>query len=168
MTEAAIKKYAAEQSGGCDFFELNTHIFFLQQSAGGSQNAKESCAEVTKPATCTGMGETTNITEFNIEGVRNQTKTAGISLLLTINWLRTVCRKKKTKVTAVNTSKEKAAYGENSMPDSGIMLELCSLLNINVNELLSGERIMTEVYNKITEENLIEMKQEVEKKTGSC
>ena len=51
-----------------------------------------------------------------------------------------------------------------SMPDSGIMLELCSLLDINVNELLSGERIMTEVYNKIAEENLIEMRQEVEEK----
>ena len=31
-----------------------------------------------------------------------------------------------------------------SMPDSGIMLELCGFLKINVNELLSGERIMAE------------------------
>jgi transcriptional regulator with XRE-family HTH domain len=31
-----------------------------------------------------------------------------------------------------------------SLPDTGIMLELCELLNINVNELLSGEKIMTE------------------------
>ena len=29
-----------------------------------------------------------------------------------------------------------------SMPDSGIMLELCTILRINVNELLSGERII--------------------------
>ena len=32
-----------------------------------------------------------------------------------------------------------------SMPDSGIMLDLCELLKINVNELLSGERIMAEL-----------------------
>lgn len=51
-----------------------------------------------------------------------------------------------------------------SMPDSGIMLELCDLLKINVNELLSGERIMTEVYDKRAEENLLAMKQEVEEK----
>ena len=35
-----------------------------------------------------------------------------------------------------------------SMPDSGIMLELCGFLKINVNELLSGERIMAEFYSK--------------------
>ena len=51
-----------------------------------------------------------------------------------------------------------------SMPDSGIMLELCGILNINVNELLSGERIMTEVYDKRAEENLLEMRQQIEEK----
>lgn len=51
-----------------------------------------------------------------------------------------------------------------SMPDSGIMLELCDLLKINVNELLSGEKIMTETYNRIAEENLLAMKREVEEK----
>lgn len=51
-----------------------------------------------------------------------------------------------------------------AMPDSGIMLELCDLLKINVNELLSGERIMTEAYDKRAEENLLAMKQEVEEK----
>ncbi|MBR5376377.1 MAG: helix-turn-helix transcriptional regulator [Lachnospiraceae bacterium] len=51
-----------------------------------------------------------------------------------------------------------------SMPDSGIMLDLCSLLNINVNELLSGERIMTEAYDKRAEENLLAMKKEIEEK----
>ena len=51
-----------------------------------------------------------------------------------------------------------------SMPDSGIMLELCELLGINVNELLSGERIMTEVYDKRAEENLLEMRRQVEEK----
>jgi transcriptional regulator with XRE-family HTH domain len=51
-----------------------------------------------------------------------------------------------------------------SMPDSGIMLELCEILKINVNELLSGEKIMTEAYNNKVEENLLAMKQEVEEK----
>ena len=51
-----------------------------------------------------------------------------------------------------------------SMPDSGIMLELCELLKINVNELLSGERIMIESYDKRAEENLLEMKREIEEK----
>ncbi len=51
-----------------------------------------------------------------------------------------------------------------SLPDAGIMLELCELLNINVNELLSGERIMTEAYNRKAEENLLAMRREVEEK----
>jgi transcriptional regulator with XRE-family HTH domain len=51
-----------------------------------------------------------------------------------------------------------------SLPDSGIMLELCDLLKINVNELLSGERIMAEIYDKRAEENLLAMKREVEEK----
>ena len=51
-----------------------------------------------------------------------------------------------------------------SMPDSGIMLELCDFLKINVNELLSGERIMVESYDKRTEENLLAMKREIEEK----
>ena len=51
-----------------------------------------------------------------------------------------------------------------SMPDSGIMLELCGFLKINVNELLSGERIITEFYDKLAEENLLAMKRELEEK----
>ena len=51
-----------------------------------------------------------------------------------------------------------------SLPDSGIMLELCELLNINVNELLSGERIMAESYDKKVEENLIVLNREIEEK----
>ena len=51
-----------------------------------------------------------------------------------------------------------------SMPDTGIMLELCEFLGINVNELLSGERIMTEIYDKKAEENLLAMRREVEEK----
>ena len=45
-----------------------------------------------------------------------------------------------------------------SMPDSSIMLELCGILGITVNELLTGERIQMEDYSKKAEENLIEMK----------
>ena len=51
-----------------------------------------------------------------------------------------------------------------SLPDSGIMLELCELLDINVNELLSGEKIMTERYDKKAEENLISLRREIEEK----
>ena len=51
-----------------------------------------------------------------------------------------------------------------SLPDSGIMLELCELLNINVNELLSGEKIMLEAYDKKAEENLVAMSRELEEK----
>jgi len=51
-----------------------------------------------------------------------------------------------------------------SLPDSGIMLKLCELLGISVNELLSGERIMAEIYDKRAEENLLAMKKEVEEK----
>jgi len=51
-----------------------------------------------------------------------------------------------------------------SMPDSGIMLELCDLLKINVNELLSGERIIAEAYDKRAEENLLAMRREVKEK----
>ena len=51
-----------------------------------------------------------------------------------------------------------------SLPDSGIMLELCGLLHISVNELLSGERLMSEVYDRRAEENLLAMRREVDEK----
>jgi len=51
-----------------------------------------------------------------------------------------------------------------SMPDTGIMLELCAILKINVNELLSGERIMADGYDKQAEENLLEMRRQLEEK----
>lgn len=34
------------------------------------------------------------------------------------------------------------------MPDSSIMLELCEILGITVNDLLSGEKISMESYEK--------------------
>ena len=50
-----------------------------------------------------------------------------------------------------------------SMPDSSIMLELCDILEISVNELLSGERISEEDYKKELENRLVEMIKEKEK-----
>ena len=52
----------------------------------------------------------------------------------------------------------------NGMPDSSIMLELCNILHITVNELLSGEVIKMENYNKIADENLLELKRQKEEK----
>lgn len=49
-----------------------------------------------------------------------------------------------------------------SMPDASLMLPLCEILGISVNELLSGERIEMENYSKIAEENLLEMKRQQE------
>ena len=44
-----------------------------------------------------------------------------------------------------------------SMPDSSIMLELCNILGISVNELLNGELIDMENYDKKMEELLLDM-----------
>lgn len=49
-----------------------------------------------------------------------------------------------------------------SMPDSSIMLELCNILGITVNELLSGEKIDMESYEKRADENLIALKRKDE------
>ncbi len=54
-----------------------------------------------------------------------------------------------------------------SMPDSSVMLELCGLLEITVNELLSGEKIEMESYEQKAEENLIALKRKDENKLGS-
>lgn len=44
-----------------------------------------------------------------------------------------------------------------SLPDASIMLELCGILGINVNELLAGEKIAMENYREIAEKNLTEI-----------
>lgn len=44
-----------------------------------------------------------------------------------------------------------------TLPDSSIMLELCGLLGITVNDLLSGEVVTMDNYNKEMENNLLEM-----------
>lgn len=52
----------------------------------------------------------------------------------------------------------------NGMPDSSIMLDLCSELGITVNELLCGEMIEMKEYNNKSEELLLKMTQEKEKR----
>ena len=51
-----------------------------------------------------------------------------------------------------------------AMPDTSIMLELCDILCISVNELLSGEKINMENNNQKNEQLLIDMAKEIEKK----
>ena len=52
----------------------------------------------------------------------------------------------------------------NAMPDSSIMLELCDILEISVNELLCGEKINMENNNEKNEQLLIDMAKEMEQK----
>ena len=51
-----------------------------------------------------------------------------------------------------------------AMPDTSIMLELCDILGISVNELLSGEQTDMENNNQKNEQLLLEMAKELEKK----
>ena len=44
-----------------------------------------------------------------------------------------------------------------AMPDSSVMLELCNILGISVNDLLCGEIVKMENYDKSMEKNLIEV-----------
>ncbi|MCR5318269.1 MAG: helix-turn-helix domain-containing protein [Treponema sp.] len=53
----------------------------------------------------------------------------------------------------------------NSLPDASIMLQLCELLSINVNELLKGEGIAMENMKKESEANIIALKTENELQT---
>lgn len=49
-----------------------------------------------------------------------------------------------------------------SMPDASIMLDLCAVLGITANELLSAEKIGAEGYEKKAEENLLALKRKDE------
>ena len=51
----------------------------------------------------------------------------------------------------------------NGMPDYVVMEKLCEILKINVNELLSGERLPSQEYSKKAEANIMSLMQE----TGS-
>lgn len=72
------------------------------------------------------------------------------------------CRKKKgftqaqlaERLNITNRAISKWETGK-SLPDPSIMLELCSLLNIDVNELLTGETMSPEKYKESAENNLI-------------
>ena len=52
-----------------------------------------------------------------------------------------------------------------AMPDTSIMLDLCGILGISVNELLSGEKIDMNQNNQANEQLLLDMAKELEKKT---
>ncbi|MBQ7096288.1 MAG: helix-turn-helix domain-containing protein [Clostridia bacterium] len=51
-----------------------------------------------------------------------------------------------------------------AMPDTSIMLELCEILQINVNELLSGEKISMENKNQKNEELMLNLAKEIAQK----
>lgn len=51
-----------------------------------------------------------------------------------------------------------------SMPDTAIMLQLCDILEISVNELLCGEKISMENTNQKNEQLLLDMSKELERK----
>ena len=48
----------------------------------------------------------------------------------------------------------------NGLPELSTIPELCKVLNINMNELLSGERLAEEVYSKKAEENMMTLMKE--------
>ena len=56
-----------------------------------------------------------------------------------------------------------------SMPDNAILLDVCLILNISVNELLSGEKFAEECYVDKAEKNMVELVRESEyhKKKGN-
>lgn len=80
------------------------------------------------------------------------------------------CRKEKNltqmqlaeKLNITNRAVSKWETGK-GCPDVSIMLELCDILGITVNELLTGERITMEDYQKKAEENLLALQKKKEK-----
>lgn len=80
-----------------------------------------------------------------------------------------LCRKDKgltqmqlaEKLNITNRAVSKWETGKN-VPDASIMIDLCEILEISVTELLNGERITMENYQKKTDENLVKMKKENE------
>ena len=49
-----------------------------------------------------------------------------------------------------------------AMPDSSLMIDLCKILKINVNDLLMGEVVSVENYNESYEEIILQLKKEKE------
>ena len=52
----------------------------------------------------------------------------------------------------------------NTMPDYSLLKDLCKELDINVNELLSGERIEKNDYMNKSEENLVKLRKQIDKR----
>jgi len=52
----------------------------------------------------------------------------------------------------------------NTMPDYSLLKDLCNELDINVNELLSGEKIKGNAYMNKSEENLIKLRKQIDKR----
>lgn len=50
----------------------------------------------------------------------------------------------------------------NGLPDMAVILPLCQLLEINVNELLSGEHLTQDTYHRKAEENMMNLMQDYE------
>ena len=48
------------------------------------------------------------------------------------------------------------------MPDNSILIELCEILEINVNELLSGEKLSDDSYHGKAEENIVKLMEQSE------
>ena len=51
-----------------------------------------------------------------------------------------------------------------TMPDYSLLKDLCNELDINVNELLSGEKIKVNDYMNKSEENLIKLRKQIDKR----
>lgn len=51
-----------------------------------------------------------------------------------------------------------------SLPDASIMIDLCKILKISVNELLSGEKVENDKYINNAEENLLLLTKQIEKR----
>lgn len=80
------------------------------------------------------------------------------------------CRKEKNLTQAqlaekLNMSDKSISKWETGkgMPDSSVMLELCTYLGISVNELLSGEHLKEEQYQEKANENIINIAKEADK-----
>ena len=52
----------------------------------------------------------------------------------------------------------------NTMPDYSLLKDLCNELDINVNELLSAEKIKVNDYMNKSEENLIKLRKQIDKR----
>ena len=66
------------------------------------------------------------------------------------------------KLSISNRSVSKWERGLN-LPDASLMIELCKILDISINELLTGKLIKKEAYEKQAEANLIKLKEKEER-----